>query len=231
MKIISNPYIGKAFCAIILLLFQFLLVGCDISSHFHANLVNNILPDNFAVKGLSATVDTDGLLRHRWALGPETIMAFILSNEKEIRLHLAFNNPIRGQQMDLEINGQIIKQWTNIPPHKWLNEWVDEAVSFSGKPGVNTIVFKWKDWNHNRTTFAPNDPRPLSVTFFRLRIVEKPSPMLSAVRLIYTNYYVGVLIFFVILSLTIVMPVFKSKIRKNSFRKKDSLEPKTPIRL
>lgn len=209
MKIIRNPYVGKAFCAIILLLFQLPLFGCDKTARFHADLIENVLPDNFEISGLHP-IERDHILKIRWALYEETQLTFTLLKEKKLRLYLAFNNPIPGQQVDLEINGQIIKQWTDIPQHNWLNEWIDEAVSFTGKPGVNTIVFRYKDWNHNRTTFVPNDPRPLSVAFLRLRIDGEHSKILSVFRLIFTDYYVGVLIFFLILSLTIVLPkIFK----------------------
>jgi hypothetical protein len=102
----------------------------------------------------------------RWALGPETSFEFKLPRSQIVELAFSFNNPIKGQDVVVEINQETVLRLNNIESGKS----VDKLIKYEGKQGFNKITFRYKDWNHKTSTFVASDERLLSVAFNKLLI-------------------------------------------------------------
>ncbi|RDH51713.1 hypothetical protein [Fischerella thermalis] len=131
-----------------------------------ANLLNiNTIQSFISVTGLS---DVEGTKPSswRWALGPETNIVFKLKHSQPLILSFRFDSPIEDQNVLLEVNGVTLGNFNNLSK----DVTIDHKLKFKPLKGVNRIVFKYKYWNHNQATFAPNDSREMSVAFRRLVI-------------------------------------------------------------
>lgn len=129
-----------------------------------ANLLNNT--KSFAsVTGLSYVEGTK-LSSWRWALGSETNIVFKLKDSQPLILSFRFDNPIEDQNVLLEVNGVTLGNFNNLSK----DVTIDHKLKFRSLKGINRIIFKYKYWNHNQATFAPNDSRLMSVAFRRLVI-------------------------------------------------------------
>ncbi|MCP6762838.1 MAG: hypothetical protein NHB32_29670 [Fischerella sp. CENA71] len=102
----------------------------------------------------------------RWALGSETNIMFKLKGSQSLNLSFKFENPIEAQNILIEVNGVPLESFEHLNP----GAIIDRNLSFKALKGINRIVFKYKDWNHNQVTFAPNDSRAMSIVFKRLMI-------------------------------------------------------------
>ncbi|MBF2004284.1 MAG: hypothetical protein IGS49_02090 [Chlorogloeopsis fritschii C42_A2020_084] len=102
----------------------------------------------------------------RWALGPETNIVFQLKDSQLLNLSFKFENPIEAQNVLIEVNGVPLDSFKNLNP----GASIDRNLKFKAVKGINRIVFKYKDWNHHQTTFAPKDDRTISVQFKRLTL-------------------------------------------------------------
>ncbi|MDM9384506.1 hypothetical protein QUB80_27960 [Chlorogloeopsis sp. ULAP01] len=102
----------------------------------------------------------------RWALGAETKIVFKLKDSQSLNLSFKFENPIEAQNVLIEINGVTVDSFNNL--NKGAN--IERRLQFQALKGINRVVFKYTDWNHNQTTFAREDDRALSVLFRRLAI-------------------------------------------------------------
>ena len=123
---------------------------------------------SLTVTGMSSLEEISSS-RWRWALGPNTHLDFKLSKSQPLELEMRFDNPILGQDIIVEVNGGTIGKIVDLKKDKQI-EWV---LKFRGVQGVNQIDFKYKYWNNHGFTFAPNDPRPMAVSFSKLAIKQK----------------------------------------------------------
>lgn len=114
-----------------------------------------------------------GRIDSRWGVGPETKISFILAREGTVYLHYRISNPIQGQDLDILANEVTIKKYTNMPTQVDLNPWVSARIAFKGTRGINTIIFRYKDWNYKTTAFIPQDSRRFAVNFTALQILAE----------------------------------------------------------
>jgi len=131
-----------------------------------SNLLEVQSPYGLTVTGLFNIENNGPAERWRWAVGPETLLSFRLRDSKPLELTLRFVNPIEGQEVAVEINGVSVANISNIRA----GEIIERRIKFEGGAGVNRLIFRAKDWNHHKTTFAPNDPSPLAIQFKELAI-------------------------------------------------------------
>ncbi|MBD2246373.1 hypothetical protein [Nostoc sp. FACHB-888] len=135
-----------------------------------ADLIKFQVPYGLSVNGLTlGTIETHEGSRWRWGLSPETLLKFKLLNSKSVTLAFSFMNPINGQDVFVEANGVTLDKLVNIS--KDTN--IKRRLKFQSIPGWNTVVFKYKDWNNGKVTFAPDDERKMTVNFTQLAIEEE----------------------------------------------------------
>lgn len=135
-----------------------------------ANLIKFQVPYGLNVNGLTlGTIETHEGSRWRWGLSPETLLKFKLPNSKSVTLVFTFINPINGQDVLVEANGVTLDKLVNIS--KDTN--IKRRLKFKSIPGWNTVVFKYKDWNNGKITFAPGDERKMTVNFTQFTIEEE----------------------------------------------------------
>ncbi|MFN6484064.1 MULTISPECIES: hypothetical protein [unclassified Nostoc] len=132
-----------------------------------ADLIKFQVPYGLNLKGL--TLETHQGSIWRWGLSPETLLKFKLPNSKSVALAFSFMNPINGQDIFVEANGVTLDKLVNIS--KDTN--IKRRLKFQSIPGWNTVVFKYKDWNNGKVTFAPDDERKMTVNFTQLAIEEE----------------------------------------------------------
>lgn len=132
------------------------------------DLLSGAPRDDIIVNGLS------GLERNnnevwRWAIGPQTKINFFVDNQIKLNLKFAFKNgvPIPNQAVTVKFNGDDIRYFSasKIAMH----EIISEDLTLKTKKGVNTIEFKYDDWNHGKVV-SGKDPRQLSIVFMDLSL-------------------------------------------------------------
>ncbi|MEA5506707.1 hypothetical protein VB735_27125 [Halotia wernerae UHCC 0503] len=133
-----------------------------------SNLIEINSPQSLTVTGLSDIEKNDQGSNWRWALGSETLLKFKLSKSQPLKLNFRFINPIAPQNIDVDINGVVVKIISD-----QVGETIERSLDFQGIVGFNQIVFRYKDWNQNHTTFAPEDMRPMAVQFTKLAILSQ----------------------------------------------------------
>jgi len=114
-----------------------------------------------------------GRFDSRWGFGPETRISFILAQEGTVYLHYRISNLIQGQDLDILANDVTIKKYTDMPSQTDLKPWVSARIAFKGMRGINTIIFRYKDWNYKTTPVIPQDTRRFAVNFTTLQILAE----------------------------------------------------------
>lgn len=133
-----------------------------------SDLFNNDSIGSFLnISGLSG-IEMDELKINtwRWALGPRTIINFNLKEPKLLSMLFEFDNPIQSQDVTVELNGRVLEKFTNLSQGLL----VKGNTELDVRQGINVITFRYRYWNHNQITFAPNDPRLLAIVFKKLEI-------------------------------------------------------------
>lgn len=108
-------------------------------------------------------------IKWRWALGPETQLTFKLLKQQPLRLNFSFSSLMNNQTVNIDLNGTPIETAINLNK----SAPVSKTLVFQGVAGLNTITFKYKDWNKNRVEFIPNDDRAMAVQFTQLAIATE----------------------------------------------------------
>lgn len=135
-----------------------------------ANFLTDIKPSGFKeVTGLSKIEQNEQNSKWRWALGAETKITFNLRKPQPLQLGFSLTSPINNQNINIELNGTPI--YTSINLNK--SDVASRTTILQGFTGLNTITFKYKDWNKNGVTFEPNDDRPMAVSFNQLVIATE----------------------------------------------------------
>lgn len=132
-----------------------------------SDLIQTIRPYGLKLTGLNPIdQDESGINHGRWSLGPENKLEFILSENQLLELVFEFKNPIDNQSIIVEINGNTVDTMLDIKG----GATVKNNLKFRGIKGLNTIRFKYKDWNHNKAKFIPKDERHFAVYFTELSL-------------------------------------------------------------
>ncbi|MFN6565914.1 hypothetical protein [Dendronalium sp. ChiSLP03b] len=133
-----------------------------------ADLFKFELPYGLDINGLNYIEKNSQGNTWRWSLGSETLLGFKLPNSKSLSLIFSFVNPINHQDVVVESNGVILEKLVNISE----NAIIQRKLKFKSMKGLNTVVFRYKHWNHGQVTFAAGDMRNLAVNFTQLAIEE-----------------------------------------------------------
>ena len=102
--------------------------------------------------------------RYRWALGEQTKFSFILPEAMDLQFDLSAQSPIENQSIELLFNGQRQDRLDTLLSRQ------SKTYLLKAQAGLNTLELNYADWNHNISSFAPNEPRQLSVNFTVLRL-------------------------------------------------------------
>lgn len=125
--------------------------------------------DGLTVTGIDL-IEKNAQTSWRWAIGPETRLTFKLAKAQPLLVVFSFNNPISDQDVVIEANGKTVDKILDIKQNGAI---IQHSVEFQAVEGVNTVVFKYKNWNKRPVTFAPEDPRQMAVAFTQLAIEKK----------------------------------------------------------
>lgn len=132
-----------------------------------SNLLRIKLPHGLNLTGLSQLEKSpQHSTSWRWALGRETRLTFKLPQSQPLSLVFNFVNPINNQDVIVEVNQVSLEKFLKISK----DAGTERRFDFQGIAGWNTVIFKYKDWNHNLVTFAPNEDRNLAIKFTQLAI-------------------------------------------------------------
>ncbi len=131
-----------------------------------SNLLRVKSPYGLSITGLSEIEKNAQGSSWRWALGPETRLTFKLPRSQSLALVFSFVNPISSQNVVIEANGVSVGRFVGINQ----GDIIKRRVEFQSLEGLNAVVFKYKNWNNNKITFAPNDPRFMAIEFTQLAI-------------------------------------------------------------
>ena len=131
-----------------------------------SDLLSVSSPRSIEITGLSDIETNPQGRSFRWALGPETKLIFKLPESQILELSFQLDNPIKGQSILIELNDSPLDSFVHIKK----NAEIERNIKINAVKGFNTIVLKYKDWNTNKSSFSPQDTRPLAVSFIRLVI-------------------------------------------------------------
>lgn len=123
------------------------------------------------VTGLEITNFAEPFQGKRWALGPTSGIAFTLAQATELSLSIAFFVPQANQRVIVELNGATAAVFDELEQYRFsLNE-----ISLNAVQGRNEIRLIYDDWNSNKETFAPNDPRLMAVELSEFKLQDMTS--------------------------------------------------------
>lgn len=128
-----------------------------------------------AISGVGA-IERDDLGSFRWAYGPETVIQFLALSPEHQREHILavrFENPIPGQEVQVLVNGSVVRTYRGIDRLMGLGTWVGDALAIVPRSGLNTIVLRSALWNGNGSSFAGPDTRPLALNIRELTLRVK----------------------------------------------------------
>lgn len=109
----------------------------------------------------------------RWGLGPGTVIQFLADGEKEYGLLVEASNPAPHQDVLVEVNGETLGEYRDLPAAPWLEPSLRGLFTFTSRTGVNQIVLRYRDWNTYGANFAQSDKRPLALALTRLLLYER----------------------------------------------------------
>jgi len=140
--------------------------------------IDHLTQDLFASDGLLDNrisfvgfngVERDGSKAWRWAMGPSSNLTIELPEDAPISIKFAFHSFIPGQSVSVMVNGQVVKQYSNLDRSQWIENSISDAITFSGIKGRNTVVFAFDKWNGQPERYL-SDAGTHSVAFTRLEL-------------------------------------------------------------
>ncbi len=137
-------------------------------------------PSSIFSNGLGGVEENYG----RWGLGPSSELTFYLNESKTIDLGLAFINPIESQGLELRFNGELLKNYADLPQ----DAFIQERLSLAGKLGINKLELKYDLWNGLGDVKTSETSMPFAVFFETLglfeagQVVFTPSDNLAALE-------------------------------------------------
>jgi hypothetical protein len=144
-----------------------LLAACSNPLEAPVNLAEVEKPDTVKMDNVSIP-ETDGTAHWRWFLGPESRVSFKLPKNQRVEFEMYAFSQIAGQSLRILVNGKELGQMTTPKVGGY-----HFGFGIDGMKGDNKMVFQFSDWNHGKTTFAANDPRPMAMAFYRFQITPK----------------------------------------------------------
>lgn len=107
--------------------------------------------------------DRESTIRHA---GPDhSEVSFWLRTSQAITLNLAMVAPLAGQQVQVLLNGKVVKSFPLAKDTPY-----EDKVVLSGRTGLNQLSFRYSNWNTKTTTFASGEARKIAVTFSKLSL-------------------------------------------------------------
>lgn len=108
----------------------------------------------------------------RWALGPETEIAFDTDRAAEVVIRATVRSPFENQRVTVEVDGHVAAVWGELS----LGKVEKREASHRVGPGQHTIRLLYEFANHleRAHTFAPRDGRAMALQFYSL-VIEAPA--------------------------------------------------------
>ncbi len=138
-----------------------------------ADLLASIAAPGLDVIGFDMP-ETENRSSWRWAFGEQSELKFITEGAKPIKLELRLSSPIEEQAIDIVFNDQVLANLSQ------LGSGSSKELVLDAQAGLNRLELRFADWNTGKTTFEPNDTRPLSAVFSKLSL----SPTQEAVTVV-----------------------------------------------
>ncbi len=104
--------------------------------------------------------------RWKWALLPETSLAFDTVGSRELVLEARFRVPVPGQSVVLELDGREVDVWKDLP----LDQTLARSLRAHLEPGHHVLLMRYALGNEGATTFTRSDPRKMTVMFESLSL-------------------------------------------------------------
>ena len=107
----------------------------------------------------------------RWALGNQFAISFYAKQNTTYQLDFELFSYITNQEVAVIVNnGEVEKKYVIRDPGRWLESNALDSFRFEAKPGINSIVFVFSDYNHFKTTFEKADGRNLAAAFTKIKL-------------------------------------------------------------
>lgn len=158
-----------------------LLSGCDSRSIVQGETIYDmkseaIYPGVYAqgLGSMEKTVGSNTLGEWVWGYGPKTSFQFISQSAEQAFLVVSFSNPIPGQNIEVNLNGNVVTEIKNIPSSRWLQSSLRKKIPLSLEPGVNSLEIRYGSWNGFNAVVSDVDSRHFAVAFLDLRIYREP---------------------------------------------------------
>ncbi len=131
----------------------------------HLDLLNAQSPAGMRVSGLGELESTG----FRWGLAQASTLEFFSASERQLSLSTVMRSPIANQRVQVLANGKLLHDTGRLGP----DERAELQLTVPVHMGLNQIEFRTARQNHRAGTFAPRDPRPISVEFLRLQLDQR----------------------------------------------------------
>lgn len=121
-----------------------------------------------AESGLGTLERLPGEVLMRWGLGQGTRLEYRLDEARPLAFSYRFTNHLPGQSVEVLADGERVALHENLEP----GQEVEQRLELPGKAGAGRIEFRYARWNHqdHASTFAPDDPRKIAVSFLDLAL-------------------------------------------------------------
>ena len=126
-------------------------------------------PSNFHTVGINTVTESADGRVWLWAYGPKTELWFQSDREALCFLVISLFNLCPNQVLSVAVNSGAAESF-DIPLTGFEKTNGILRLPFLTRVGQNIIVLGYCNWNHQGVTFAPDDARPISVAYAKLRI-------------------------------------------------------------
>jgi len=115
-------------------------------------------------------IERDSSRSWRWIDGPMACLGFVMPKSRDVVLNLTAMNPISGQNLRVLLNNTPVASYDNIPVGNWDDSNFKGEIVLRVNKGDNILCLECSDYNHGKSTFAPDDPSPYSMalTYFSM---------------------------------------------------------------
>lgn len=115
---------------------------------------------DFAFETGFSPPERDGEQRWIWATGPRSELTFRAPRSLDAIARFTVSvSPMSNQRVIVEANGEPMATMTD------LVDGTEIVVRFRAHAGINAVTFEFDRWNGHPIAFAPDDGRPLAVSF------------------------------------------------------------------
>ncbi|MBI4805227.1 MAG: hypothetical protein HY795_08320 [Desulfovibrio sp.] len=144
----------------------------DAASDIAYDLMRDDFPD-ISLVGIHGIEHNDAF-SWRWIEGPIACMTVSMSLARKVTLRFSAMNPIPMQRLTITLNDRPVAAFEDLPAQPWGESTLQGRVELALQKGSNVLCFNCRDYNHNNTTFAPDDPTPYALALTSLTLTARP---------------------------------------------------------